>query len=84
MRIPFLYAKAPAALLGFLLGGAAGFLLTETVGAFFTFVLDRTLDVDSSGTLLAAFIGVPILSALAGAVIGARWAGRPPRRNGGR
>ncbi|MBO8188693.1 hypothetical protein [Streptomyces spirodelae] len=84
MRIPFLYAKAPAVILGFLLGGAAGFLLTETVGAFFTFVLDRTLDVDGSSTLLAAFIVVPVLSALAGAVIGARRTGRPMCRKGGR
>ncbi len=38
----------PGAFIGFLVGGAAGFLLTETVGAFFTFVLDRTLDVDGT------------------------------------
>ena len=60
------------AMIGFLVGGAAGFLLTETVGAFFTFVLNRTLDVDGTGVLLAAFIAVPILCALSGALVGGR------------
>ncbi|MCQ0011290.1 hypothetical protein [Actinomadura madurae] len=55
------------AFIGFFVGGAAGFLLTETVGAFFTFVLDRTLDVDGTPVLLAAFVAVPVLSALIGA-----------------
>ncbi|TYK45379.1 hypothetical protein [Actinomadura decatromicini] len=64
------------AMVGFLVGGAAGFLLTETVGAFFTFVLDRTLDVDGTGVLLAAFVVVPIVCALAGAVVGARYRSR--------
>ena len=62
----------PGAFIGLVCGGAAGFLLTETVGAFFTFVLDRTLDVDGTPVLLAAFVVVPILSAIAGAVVGAR------------
>ncbi|MFA1547306.1 hypothetical protein [Actinomadura chokoriensis] len=62
----------PGALIGFVVGGAAGFLLTETVGAFFAFVLDRALDVDGAPVLLAAFIAVPVLSALLGAAAGAR------------
>lgn len=61
------------AMIGLVVGGAAGFLLTETVGAFFTFVLDRTLDVDGTPVLLAAFIVVPVLSALAGAFAGSRF-----------
>lgn len=63
--------QATAAAVGFLAGGAAGFALTEAVAAFFHFVLDRTLDVDGSGALLAVFIGVPVLCAAAGALIGA-------------
>ncbi|NVI92469.1 hypothetical protein HUX53_35660 [Actinomadura sp. BRA 177] len=66
----------PGAFIGFLVGGAAGFLLTETVGAFFTFVLDRTLDVDGTPVLLAAFIAVPVLTALLGAAVGARFQNR--------
>ncbi|TDD61335.1 hypothetical protein E1293_45030 [Actinomadura darangshiensis] len=66
----------PGAFIGFLIGGAAGFLLTETLGAFFTFVLDRTLDVDGTPVLLAAFVVVPILSAVCGAVVGARFKNR--------
>lgn len=66
----------PGAFIGFAVGGAAGFLLTETVGAFFTFVIDRTLDVDGTPVLLAAFIAVPILTALLGAAIGARFTNR--------
>ncbi|MEV4008219.1 hypothetical protein [Actinomadura sp. NPDC049753] len=61
------------AMIGLVVGGAAGFLLTETVGAFFTFVLDRTLDVDGTPVLLAAFIVVPVLSALVGAFAGSRF-----------
>lgn len=64
------------ALIGFVVGGAAGFLLTETVGAFFTFVIDRTLDVDGTPVLLAAFIAVPILTAVLGAAVGARFTNR--------
>ncbi|NDU71095.1 hypothetical protein GWI34_00430 [Actinomadura sp. DSM 109109] len=60
------------AMIGFVVGGAAGFLLTETVGAFFTFVLDRALDVDGTPVLLAAFVAVPLLTALAGAFAGSR------------
>lgn len=65
-------------MVGLLVGGAAGFLLTETVGAFFTFVLDRTLDVDGTDELLTAFVVVPVLCAVLGAVIAAR---RAPRQN---
>ncbi|WP_328767310.1 hypothetical protein [Streptomyces sp. NBC_00286] len=83
MSTTSLRGKAAAALLGFLVGGATGFLLTETVGAFLTFVLDRSLDVDGTGALLAAFIAVPILCALVGAAIGAHLAGRPPFQNKG-
>ncbi|TQM69485.1 hypothetical protein FHX41_3180 [Actinomadura hallensis] len=71
--------QATAAAVGFLAGGAAGFVLTEAVAAFFHFVLDRTLDVDGSGALLAVFIGVPVLCAAAGALIGAS----RTRRQGG-
>jgi len=66
----------PGAFIGFLVGGAAGFLLTETVGAFFTFVIDRTLDVDGTPVLLAAFIAVPFLTAVLGAAVGARFKNR--------
>ncbi|TDC87991.1 hypothetical protein [Actinomadura sp. 7K507] len=69
-------AQATGAAVGFLVGGAAGFFLTETVGAFFHFILDRTLDVDGTGGLLAAFIAVPVLCAVLGAVVGARRANR--------
>lgn len=66
----------PGAFIGFAVGGAAGFLLTETVGAFFTFVIDRALNVDGTPVLLAAFIAVPVLTAAAGAAIGARFKNR--------
>lgn len=79
MNALFSSGRAVAALVGLLVGGAAGFLLTETVGAFCTFVLDRTLDVDGTGSLLAAFIAVPVLCGLIGAVIGFRRAGRDSR-----
>ena len=61
------------AVLGFLVGGAAGFMLTEAVGVFFHFALDRTLDVGGTPALLAAFITVPILCAVAGAFVGTRF-----------
>ncbi|MCR3739330.1 hypothetical protein BS35_001874 [Actinomadura glauciflava] len=77
-RVPMLGTmNHTGAMIGFVVGGAAGFLLTETVGAFFTFVLDRALDVDGTPVLLAAFILVPVLSALVGAAAGSRFrAGR--------
>ncbi|MGP4028505.1 hypothetical protein [Actinomadura sp. 3N407] len=68
--------QATGAFVGLLAGGAAGFFLTESVAVFFHFVLDRTLDVEGTGILLAVFIGVPILCAVAGAVAGARLAAR--------
>jgi hypothetical protein len=72
-------AKVPAALVGLLVGGAAGFLLTETVGAFSAFVLGRALDVAGTGVLLAAFIAVPVICAVLGAVIAVRRAGQNRR-----
>ncbi|MFG2089933.1 MULTISPECIES: hypothetical protein [unclassified Spirillospora] len=68
--------RATGAFVGLLAGGAAGFFLTESVAAFFHFALDRTLDVDGTGALLAVFIGVPILCAVLGAAIGVRLGGR--------
>ncbi|MFJ6570738.1 hypothetical protein ACIQNU_25315 [Streptomyces sp. NPDC091292] len=76
-----LSGRAVAALLGLLVGGAVGFLLTGTVGAFFTFVLDRTLDVDGTGALLAAFVAVPVVTAVCGAAVAVRRAGRGPRHS---
>ncbi|MDX2604245.1 hypothetical protein PV379_38300 [Streptomyces caniscabiei] len=72
-------ARVPAALVGLLVGGAAGFLLTETVGAFSAFVLGRALDVAGTGVLLAAFIAVPVICAVLGAVIAVRRAGQNRR-----
>ncbi|MGI5348169.1 hypothetical protein ACQEU8_08225 [Streptomyces sp. CA-250714] len=83
MSTPSVRDKAPASLVGLLVGGAAGFLLTETVAALFAFAFDRTPEADGNGTLPAAFIAVPILCALVGAVSGARWSGRSPHRNRG-
>ncbi|GGV21444.1 hypothetical protein GCM10010182_49620 [Actinomadura cremea] len=68
--------KAGAALVGFLVGGAGGFLLTETVAVFFHFVLDTTLDVEGNAAMLALFAGLPLLGAVVGAIVGARLAGR--------
>ncbi|MBE1536093.1 hypothetical protein [Actinomadura algeriensis] len=68
--------KAGAALAGLLVGGAVGFVLTETIAVFFHFVLDTTLDVEGNGALLALFAGVPLLGAVIGAVVGVRVAGR--------
>lgn len=68
--------RAGGAAVGALVGGAGGFLLTEGVGAFFTFALDRTLDVGGTGVLLAVFIAVPVACAVLGALIGLRFADR--------
>ncbi|MEU8799945.1 hypothetical protein [Spirillospora sp. NPDC048819] len=68
--------QATGAFVGLLAGGAAGFFLTESVAVFFHLVLDHTLDVEGTGVLLAVFIGVPVLCAAVGAVIGANRAGR--------
>ncbi|WP_314176461.1 hypothetical protein [Streptomyces winkii] len=80
---PSVRARAAAALVGLLIGAAAGVLLTETVAAFLALVLDRAPDVDGSAGLLALFIAVPVLCGVAGSVIGARRYGRPARQNGG-
>ncbi|WMD07170.1 hypothetical protein [Streptomyces sp. FXY-T5] len=75
-------AKVPAVLAGLLAGGAAGTLLTETVGAFSAFVLGRALDVaGTGGVLLAVFVAVPLICAALGAVIALRRAGRNNRRS---
>ncbi|NGO12073.1 hypothetical protein G5C60_31840 [Streptomyces sp. HC44] len=65
-------SKAAAALVGLLAGGAAGFLLTQAAAAFFAFVLDRALDVDGSGVLLAVFVAVPVVCAALGAAVAVR------------
>ncbi|CAM5455095.1 hypothetical protein GCM10010329_33540 [Streptomyces spiroverticillatus] len=67
------------ALIGLLVGGAAGFLFTETVGGFCAFVLGRALHVAGGGALLVAFVAVPLGCAVLGAVIGVRRAGRASR-----
>lgn len=72
-------ARTAAAVVGFLTGGAAGFLLTEIVSAFFESVLDRALDTGDSGLLLAAFVVVPAICAVLGAVVAARRAGSNSR-----
>ncbi|MER7481942.1 hypothetical protein ABTX60_30645 [Streptomyces sp. NPDC126510] len=78
-------AQLPAVLVGLLTGGAAGFLLTETLGAFCAFVLGRTLDVaGTGGVLLAAFVAVPLICAVLGAVIAVRRAGHNLRWQRGR
>jgi len=79
MNTPFTSGRAASALVGLLVGGAAGFLLIETVGAVVTFVLGRTPGAGGGGAPPAAFIAVPVLCALAGALIGARRAGRDSR-----
>ncbi|HEY8481531.1 MAG TPA: hypothetical protein VIL71_17035 [Spirillospora sp.] len=68
--------QATGAVVGLLAGGAAGFFITEAVAAFFHFVLDHTLSVEGTGTLLVIFVGVPILCAVIGAVVGFRLSGR--------
>jgi hypothetical protein len=71
MNAPSPRGRGADALVGLLVGGAAGFLLIETVRAFFVHVLGRTFDVDGGG-----LVAVPVLCAALGAVIGAR---RGPR-----
>ena len=71
--------KVGGAVVGFLAGGAAGFVATEAGAAFFHFVLGITPDVEGTPALLLVFLGVPVLFALAGAVVGARVAGRKGR-----
>lgn len=68
-----------AAFVGLLVGGAAGFLLIELVGAFSTFVLGRSLAFDGTGEPPLVVVGVPVVCAVVGAIGGARLAGRDPR-----
>ncbi|WP_103936281.1 hypothetical protein [Thermomonospora echinospora] len=78
MNAHFSSGRAAAAFAGLLAGGAAGFLLIEIVGAFFTIVLDRSLALDGTGEPSLAVLAVPVICAVAGAVVGARLAGRGP------
>ncbi|WP_119729934.1 hypothetical protein [Thermomonospora amylolytica] len=68
-----------AALVGLLVGGAAGFLLIEVAGVLFAFVLGRSLALDGTGEPPPAVLAVPVVCAVIGAVAGARLAGRDPR-----
>lgn len=77
--------RAAAAATGFLVGAAAGFLLTEIVAVFFSYVLDRAVELGGTGGARAAHITALVLCALIGAAVGARRAGRgTPHRNRGR
>ncbi|MBA0053315.1 hypothetical protein E0L36_21290 [Streptomyces sp. AJS327] len=77
--------RAASVLAGLLIGAALGLFLTQTVAAFLTFVLHRTLDVDGTPVLLALFIAVPVLGGIAGGVIGYRRGDdATPGRRGGR
>ncbi|WPR50378.1 hypothetical protein SJI45_04045 [Streptomyces sp. S399] len=76
--------RAPAAATGFLVGGAAGFLLTEAVAVLVGLALGEPLDVGGGGPLRAVLVAAVLLCALAGALVGLRRAGRPgPRPEGG-
>jgi hypothetical protein len=63
---------------GLAVGGAAGFLLTETAGALISFVLGVTVEAPGGGAVRAICVAVPVLGALIGAVVGARHARRAP------
>ncbi|MFE0496840.1 hypothetical protein ACFW2M_19310 [Streptomyces albidoflavus] len=77
--------RAPAAATGLLVGGAAGFLLTEAVAVLAGPALGEPLDVGGGGPLRAVLVAAVLLCALAGAVTGLRRAGRPgPHPEGGR
>ncbi|WP_344587736.1 hypothetical protein [Actinomadura vinacea] len=69
-------SKAGGAFVGFLAGGAAGFVTTEGGAAFFHFVLGITPDVEGNPALIAVFALVPPLFAVAGAFVGLRVATR--------
>ncbi|MEU6112757.1 hypothetical protein ABZ853_30660 [Streptomyces albidoflavus] len=77
--------RAPAAATGFLVGGAAGFLLTEAVAVLVSLGRGEPLDV-GGGSLRAVVVAAVLLCALAGALAGLRRAGRSggPRPEGGR
>jgi hypothetical protein len=72
-------SKAGAAVAGFFAGGIAGFVLTEAFAAFGHFVLDVTLDAEDTPALVAVHLGVPVLAALAGALVCFRVAARRGR-----
>ncbi|MFI0349757.1 hypothetical protein [Actinomadura sp. 9N407] len=71
--------RAGAAVAGFFAGGIAGFMLTEAFAAFSHFVLDVTLSAEDTPALVAVHVGVPLLAALAGALICYRLASRRGR-----
>jgi hypothetical protein len=68
--------KAAAAVAGFVAGGAAGFVATEAGAAFFHFVLGITPDAENVPALIVVFMGVPLLFAVAGVLVGLRVAAR--------
>ncbi|MBL0781287.1 MULTISPECIES: hypothetical protein [Streptomyces] len=78
--------RAPAAATGFLVGGAAGFLLTEAAAVLVSLALGEPLDVGGGGLPRLALVTAVLLCALAGALAGLRRAGRSggPRPEGGR
>ncbi|WP_146150331.1 hypothetical protein [Actinomadura rubrobrunea] len=69
-------SRAGAAVVGFLVGGAGGFVATEAFAAFCHFVLGVTLDVEDTPALLVVFAGLPPLLAVVGAILGVRIAAR--------
>jgi hypothetical protein len=73
-------AQVADAVVGLLVGAAAGFLLTGAAGAFSSFVLGRPLRADGTGAARAALIAVPAVCAALGAAVAARRAGRGPHR----
>ncbi|NUV77564.1 hypothetical protein [Streptomyces fungicidicus] len=77
--------RVPAAATGLLVGGAAGFLLTEAVAVLVGLAPGEPLDVGGGGPPRAVLVAAVLLCALAGAVTGLRRAERPgPHPEGGR
>ncbi|MFF5257456.1 hypothetical protein ACFY4C_00815 [Actinomadura viridis] len=72
-------SRAGGAVVGFLVGGAVGFVMTEGFAAFSHVALDATLSVEDTPALLLVFIGVPLLCAVVGGVVGLRLASRKGR-----